>query len=204
MPDHKRKLNLFFAFATLLLLAAAVGCRGFFVNPTLTGLTVGPTTPSVQQGNTLQMTATGTYDDGSTKTLTGNVLWSTDNSTIATVNTSGLLSAVSPGTATITATSGTVTGSTTAMITIANLVSITITPTAPSITVGNTQQFMAMGTVQGGGTMDVTNFVTWASSNTQVATIDNTGLASTFIAGTTQITASSGTVTSPAVTLTVN
>jgi uncharacterized protein YjdB len=90
------------------------------------------------------------------------------------------------------------------MVTIANLVSITVQPTSPSVTAGSTQQFTATGTVQGGGTMDVTNFVTWRSSNTQVATIDSSGLATTITAGTTQITASSGTVTSPAVTLTVN
>jgi len=204
MPSVNRKLKIFLAFATVVLLAAAVGCRGFFVNPTLTGVTVGPSTPSVQQGNTLQLTATGTFDDGSTKTLTGNVLWSSSDSTIATVNSAGLLSAISPGTASITATSGTVSGSTSAMVTIANLVSITVQPTSPSVTAGSTQPFTATGTIQGGGTMDVTNFVTWRSSNTQVATIDSSGLATTITAGTTQITASSGTVTSPAVTLTVN
>ncbi|PYX62695.1 MAG: hypothetical protein DMG74_19860, partial [Acidobacteria bacterium] len=70
MLTAKRKLYLCLVFIALLGMIFAVGCRGFFVNPTLTTVTVGPSTPSIQQGKTLQMTATGTFDDGSTKTLT--------------------------------------------------------------------------------------------------------------------------------------
>ncbi len=66
MPIAKPKL-LFCLITSLFCLTFGVGCRGFFVNPTLTTITVGPATPSVQQGSTLQMTATGTFDDvGST------------------------------------------------------------------------------------------------------------------------------------------
>lgn len=199
-----RKLQILVAGSVLLLLAAAVGCRGFFVDPTLTTVTVGPATPAVEQGATLQMVATGTFDDGSTKTLTANVLWSTSDISIATISNSGLLTGVSCGDATITATSGTLSGSTSATIQAANITRIDISPTDTSVPVGSSLTFSAVGTVQGGGTQVITDCAVWTSSNTAVATIDNTGLVSTLTTGTTQITATSGNIVSNVVTLTVN
>lgn len=203
MPLHNRTSRFLAVGGALIALSMAIGCKGFFVNPTLTTVTVGPATPSIQQGSTFQMTATGTFDDGSTKTLTGNVLWSTSDSSIATVSDSGVVTGVSAGSATITATSGTVSGSTSVTITLANLVSIAISPTNPSISNGSTQQFKATGTVQGGGTVDITNSVTWLSSVTTVAQISSGGLATAEGPGQTAITASSGNINSAPVTLTV-
>ena len=68
------------------------------------------------------------------------------------------------------------------------LVSITVTPAAPLITMGETQQFIATGTYTL-GTADITGLVTWASRNPSVATIDTAGLATSLAAGTTAITA---------------
>ncbi len=206
MPIAKPKL-LFCLITSLFCLTFGVGCRGFFVNPTLTTITVGPATPSVQQGSTLQMTATGTFDDGSKKTLTANVTWSTSDVATATVSSSGVVTGVAPGTATITATSGPVSGSTTVTVTVANLVSIAVTPTNPSIKQGATQQFTAIGTIQGGGTVDLTTSATWNSSNPTAATIDANGLAtaqSVTVTQTTNITATSGSIVSTAAVLTVN
>lgn len=201
------KVRVWLAFAMLLVAAAGVGCQGFFVDPTLSTITVTPPTPSVQEGNTQQMTATGTYDDGSTKNITSSVSWTTDDSSIATVGASGLVTGVATGSATITATSAAITGSTTVTVTLANLQSITVTPSSASISSGGTEQFTAIGTVQGGGTQDITDSVTWTSSDEDVATIAEGGLATAktvSAVGTTQIRATSGTVVSPAVTLTVN
>ncbi len=153
------------------------------------------------------MTATGTFDDGSKKTLTANVTWSTSDVATATVSSSGVVTGVAPGTATITATSGTVSGSTTVTVTVANLVSIAVTPTNPSIKQGATQQFTAIGTIQGGGTVDLTTSATWNSSNPTAATIDANGLAtaqSVTVTQTTNITATSGSIVSTAAVLTVN
>ncbi len=205
MPQRTSKLKIALALATLSLLAAGVGCSGFFVDPVLTTITVGPPTPSIQQNSTLQMAATGTYDDGSQKVLTSNVFWSSSDSTIAEISNGGLLTADSPGSTTITASSGTASGTTTVTVTLANIISIQVTPTSTSILNGATQQYTAMATVQGGGQqVDVTDSVTWISSNTTVATIAPGGLATAFSVGTTQITAVSGTITSNAATLNVN
>ena len=191
-----------------LALAFGAGCRGFFVNPTLSTLTVGPTTPTFQQGSTLQMAATGTYNDGTTQDLTSKAFWSTSDSTIASINTTGLVTGVSPGTATITAASGTVSGSTTVTIALANITSIAVTPTSSSTPVGTTVQFHATATLAGGTTQDITSSVTWSSSNTSAGTIDASGLFTSVTTGIppnqiTTISATSGVITGQA-TLTVD
>jgi len=85
-----RKLQLLVAFTTLFSLAGAVGCRGFFQDPQLNSITVGPQNVNLQQGNTLPMTAVGNFNDGSTKTLTSGVFWSSSDDTIASITQTGI------------------------------------------------------------------------------------------------------------------
>jgi uncharacterized protein YjdB len=206
MSKIERRLQLSGAFAALILVAFSIGCSGFFVDPTLTTLTVTPATPSVVAGDTLQLTATGSYDDGSSKNISGTVSWSTSDASVATVSSAGLLTGVAVGTATITATSAAVTGTTTATVEVAGLQSITLSPTGNSIRQGATLQFTATGHLQDGSTQDITSSVTWTSSDINVATIDATGLAtalSVTTSSTTTISATSGTV-SANTPLTVN
>jgi hypothetical protein len=83
------------------------------------------------------------------------------------------------------------------------LTSIAVTATASSITVGATDQLTATGTYSDSSTADLTGSTTWASSSTATATISSAGLATAVAAGTTNITASSGGVTSQPFALTV-
>ena len=168
----------------------AIGCTGFFVNPTLTSLTVGPQA-TINQGQTVQESAVGTYNDGSTKTLGSGVFWSSSDAGVASVNTGGLVSGVSPGTSTITASSGAVTGSATVTVSL-NVSSITVTPKDASIAQGDSEQYTAMGSYNG-QQIDVSDIVTWSISNTEndAWSIDSTGLVTTTsgtITATTQIT----------------
>ena len=82
------------------------------------------------------------------------------------------------------------------------LVSIQISPSAPSIAAGTTQQFTAQGTFSNASTRDLTALVTWSSSTPYVASIASGGLATTYSQGSSNITASftqpSGTVTGTA------
>jgi hypothetical protein len=207
-----RRFQLLSGFVMILALASGIGCTGFFVNPTLSTLTVGPSTPNIVQGSTLQMTATGTFNDGSTKALTNSAFWSTSDSTIASVGTTGLVTGVAPGTATITAESGTTIGSTTITIQLGNITSIAVTPTNSTITQGSTQQFTAKATTSSGTTEDITSSATWSSSNSNAGTISSSGLFTAVTSVTsnqqTIITATSGNISSPstgptAATLTV-
>src|SRR5439155_13753081 len=82
------------------------------------------------------------------------------------------------------------------------LASIAVTPANPSITQGKTQQFSATGTYSDGSTKNLTTQVTWASSNTAVATITAGGLATGVSQSTSEISAALGAVTG-STTLTV-
>jgi len=75
--------------------------------------------------------------------------------------------------------------------TLPTLQAISVTPTDTSIPVGSAQQYTATGSFSDGSTADITNQVTWVSSNSLVATIDAAGLASAASEGTTTISATS-------------
>src|SRR5262249_54727418 len=84
------------------------------------------------------------------------------------------------------------------------LQSISISVAAGSIAKGSTVQFTAIGTFGDGSTQNLTNSVSWNSSNTSVATVSGSGLASGVGGGSTTITASQGGITSNTVSLTVS
>lgn len=210
MSKNKRKVQLVAAVTVLFLLAFAVGCKGFFVNPTLTGVQVGPTV-TIQQNKTVQESATGTYDDNTTKTLTSGVFWSIADASgtgVATITPGGLVMGTAPGTATVTGAVGPLNGTATITVTLANLTSIQITPTSPApLTSGDTQQFNAFAN---GTTENISTSVTWTLTGTaQGVSIDPTGLLSTTSGDTGPITVqavdpSDSSIKSNAVTVTID
>jgi uncharacterized protein YjdB len=185
---------------TTLLILTLTSC----VKPTLSSIAVTPKTPYLQAGGTKQMTATGAYSDGSTKTITSTVDWSSSDTSEATVSSTGLVTGVAPGTVTITAALNSISGTTSVTVTIANLASIAVTPNNASMLADGTEQFKAIGTLTDGTTTDITGEVTWNSSNTSVATLSSSGLATAQATGTTNITAISGSITSNTAVLNVD
>ena len=178
---------------------SVTGTTTLTVTNPLVSIAVTPNPASVSPiapNNTQQYTATGTFTDGSTQNITSAVTWSA--STGATITAAGLATAVTPNaTVTIMATQGSISG--TAIMNVTNpLVSIAITPAAPSVAASFTEQLTATGTYADNSTQVLTASVTWASDNTSIATISNTqgsqGLATGVAAGTAHITATSGSV----------
>jgi uncharacterized repeat protein (TIGR01451 family) len=176
----------------------------------LVAIEVTPTNPSVAAGNSLQLTATGTFSDGSTHDVTAVVAWSSSAPAVATVSngagSEGLATGVAVGMTEITANFGSVSGATMLTVTEAVLVAIEVTPTNPSVPAGGSLQLTATGTLSDGSTQDLTAVAAWSSSTPSVATVSNAaaskGLATGVAVGTTEITASSGMV-SGATTLAV-
>jgi len=172
MLSSNKKLQIAGAIATLLAFAVGVGCNGFFVDPTITGVTVGPTT-SIAIGGTVQMSAVGTYSDGSTKVLGSGVYWSSSDTSVATVTSSGLVKGVSANTATITGSYQTQSGSATITVELSNISSITVSSggvtTCPA---GGSQQFTATAMP---GSVDITTSATWTISNPNAGTIVSSG-----------------------------
>jgi len=155
----------------------------------LTGITVTPATPSIPKGATEQFTATGTYSDGTSSDLTGSVTWTSSYHPVATIDSTGLLSTIARGTTTVTATAGSVSGSTGVTVGPKRLVSLAITPANPTISAGAMQQFTSAGTYTDGSTVDLTVKGVWQSAKTKVAAIDmHSGLATAKKDGTSTIT----------------
>jgi uncharacterized protein YjdB len=168
---------------------------------TLVSIAVSPGTISIAAKTTQQFTATGKYSDGSTADVTRTASWVSSNTGVATVNASGLTTAVAAGSATITASLSGVAGTATLTVT-PILSSISVSPNAPSIAVGATQQFTATGTYSDGSKKPVTT-ATWTAANPAIATVNASGLATAVASGSTQITASSNGI-SGSTTLTVS
>ncbi len=185
----------------------------------LQSITIAPATQSTGLGMTQQYTAIASYSDGTTPDVTSLVTWDSSQPDVASISnstgTKGLATSVKEGTTTITASlSGVTSNSATLTVTAPTLVSLLVTPISATISLAtsvSTQQFTATGTLTDGSLQDMTALVTWASSDTTVATISNTpgtnGLAAiTLLAplpASTNITASLSGVTSNTVILTV-
>src|SRR2546430_4868355 len=152
-------------------------------------VTVSPAAPTVQVGQTAQLTATPRDANGTP--LSGRaVTWASNNTAVAMVNGSGLVTAVATGTATITATSEGQSG--TAVVTVSNVpvASVTVTPASASVQQGATVQLTATPR-DANGTALSGRVVTWGSNNTAVATVSGSGLVSGAGAGSATITATS-------------
>lgn len=83
------------------------------------------------------------------------------------------------------------------------LISIALGPVNPAITLGQTVAFTATGTFVDSTSKNLTNLVSWSSSNLAVATVNSFGTATALQPGTSQIAASYGSIASPLQTLTV-
>ena len=171
--------------------------------PAPLSITITPAVFSIASGQNKQLSAVGVYSDGTLQDVTSQVTWNSLSTTYATVDSSGLVTGISAGSSTITATIGSIHGTAIATVSSALLTSIVITPATASIATGQSQPFTASGIFSDGSTTDITNSVTWNSSAASVATVDALGLATGVSAGAANITASSGSVTSSPAVLTV-
>ena len=161
--------------------------------PTIT-VEIDQESPELQVDSTITLTAT-VNSEGGAGGETGGIAWSTDNPSIADINAStGVVTGVSEGTATITATStfdssesDSVEVTVTAVPVEPEVIGVTVTPETVTIEVGQTQQLEVVVEVQGDASQDIT----WSNSNSDVATVDATGLVTAQAEGEVTITATS-------------
>ena len=168
----------------------------------LTGINVGATSPSIASGVTEQLTATAVYSDNSTQSITSQVTWQSSDATVATVSSTGLLTALKSGSVIATATWNGISGSATITVNAASLSSISISPSVFSIAAGQNKQLSVMGIYSDGSSHDVTSQAAWVAGNTAAASVDSNGLVTGVAQGTSTITASvSGKQATAAVTV---
>src|SRR3989441_106313 len=164
-------------------------------------VTVAPTSANLQTGQTVQLTATAR--DASGNVLSGRVITrSSSNAPVASVNGSGLVSGAGAGSATITATSEGQSGTSGVTVTFVPVASVTVNPASASVQVGQTVQLSATPRDANGNALPGRT-VTWASTNTTVATVNGQGLVTAKVVGSATITATSeGQSGSAAITVT--
>ena len=150
--------------------------------------------PVTASCGSLQYAATALFSDGSTQDATSTATWTSSNSSVASIDSSGLATGLGLGTTNIGASFQGV-SATSEPLAVDQLNSITLSPPNPTIALGLSQSFVAIGnfTFAAGGSsdLDVSGQVTWNSSNTNVATIDSSGNATSVGPGSTNITATS-------------
>lgn len=155
----------------------------------LSGIGVYPATADLEEGMTIQLTATATFADDSTEDVTTAVTWSSSDESVARVS-QGLVTSVSAGTAVISAAdAGGISGQATVTVRARAPIAILVAPSGVNLPVGQTQQFTATAEYAGGDTADVTSAVMWTSSSTAVAGVNAAGLATALADGFTSITA---------------
>ena len=151
----------------------------------LTSIAISPAAPSFAMNTSYPLTATGTLLDGSTQDLTGSVLWTSSNPTVALMSVAsgskGDVVGLTAGSSTVAAAFPLDAFVTPVQVTVTNatLSSITVTPANASIALGTPEQFKAQGTFNDTTTQTLTEQVTWSSSAINVAIIDASGAAST-------------------------
>ncbi len=137
---------------------------------------------SLQTGQNATLSATVNPDNATNKTVT----WSSSNESVATVNSTGLVTAKAAGSATITckANDGSGVSATCSITVIVPVTKITLNASSASLSIGDTKQLTASITPS-----NATNkSVTWSSSNESVATVNSTGLVTAKAAGCATIT----------------
>jgi len=191
-----KRLPLTLAFGALVAAAIGAACNGFFVNPTVTAITIGPTGETVGPGGRLQFVASGTMSDGSpNQIVTDSCYWSSSNSAAGSIGTSnGLFTAVSaseltspPQQSTIMAAYQALTPATATVSVCPAVTSLTVSASPTTFTAGSTPNITFTATAvfaTGGGNQNVTNEVTWNISNTSVISSISGGVG-TVLSGTT-------------------
>jgi hypothetical protein len=161
----------------------------------LAAISVTPSAPPPQivAGGNVQLTATGTYSDQSTKDVTSSVTWASANTTVATVTAGGLVTCVSTASTAqqvvISAMGTTATGTIPVTCLAPTLTSVVVAPASSTLAAGAAVQLMATANFSFGPPQNVTSSASWSSSNSSVATVSG-GLV-TCVAG----TASTATIT---------
>ena len=138
----------------------------------------------LELGDTTQLTATATYGDGTTANVTSDMSWSAGSPSIASVNSSGLVTGTSTteddleGTIYGTYTDpgvGQVPAQISFIVSLDNPESIAVSPSTVTLSRGGSENFTAVGSYPNGYTANLTNLAEWYTGNGAVAVTSGDG-----------------------------
>lgn len=171
---------------------------------TLKNIVINVKDNTIPAGLGSQLTATGIYSDNSQKDLTTQVSWSSSSTSIANINSNGLITGHLVGAVNVKATYGEITSNAVDInITQAKLTSIVISFDQSTVPAGVSAQATAKGYYSDGSNQNITSQVTWKSGSETVANIDSNGKITSSSVGVSLISASYGSVDSSSTPFTV-
>lgn len=160
-------------------------------------ITIRPSSVSITHGQTTRLTAE-VYDRSNNVMPGAVVTWASSDTTIAVVDASGSVTGRAGGSASITARTGSISGTATVKVGMLGPTSIAVTPSSIVLTsLGQTRRLVAV--VRDQRSLEMTGVeLTWSSSIPQVASVDTTGLVTALREGTVKVTARAGEATGTA------
>jgi len=141
-------------------------------------------------GATQQLTASLTDESGNALS-TGTVTWSSSDNNVATISSSGLVTAHRAGSASISAAADGATGTATVAVSAGAVKSISVSPSTLSLVTGGTRQLSAALTDASGNPL-TGEIVAWSSSDNSVATVSSNGMVTAKHSGNAVLTAAAG------------
>lgn len=172
--------------------AASAGGRSGFAEVTVTAtpvatVHVSPANRSLYVEESFQFTAEAR--DGAGNALADRpITWSSNNPGIATVSASGLVTALSPGGAIITASAEGKSAPASVTVSAVPVASVQVKPSSQSLVVGQAAQLEAQP-LDASGSPLVGRVVLWSTSDASVASVTSTGVVTAVAPGTATITA---------------
>ncbi len=151
--------------------------------PVLQSITVTSATgaTSLPTMSKLGFTAKGTYSDGALVDVSSKVTWSSDNTAYATVDTTGMVTTLSPGTATIIATSGNITGRMALKATGGTLTGFSLTPATVTRVINAGTLVTATGSFNNGTSRDISRVLSWSPADASFVNVSTSNVNSAWL-----------------------
>lgn len=168
------------------IIGLALSCKKAPEEVPVASITIGQATAEMIIGETVQLTATITPSNATEKSIS----WASSKQSVATITSSGLVTAIAEGMSTVTASAGGKSATCTILVSkgVVDVTSITLNKTELTLIKGQTETLTA--TVNPVDATDKT--VTWTSSDAKVASVGSDGKISAIGGGTAVITAKAG------------
>jgi len=161
----------------------------------LTGITLNSSKISLETDNTFQLEVTANYSDDTTADITSTAKYLSSNVKVATVDSTGLIQAVSFGSATISVKTADGKKSAKCSVTVTpKLSSIQVTPESVNIEMGKKLPIKATAVYEGGKTGNITKTATWSvEEDSQIISVAS-GVVTGITPGETTLTVSYGNI----------
>ncbi len=170
-----------FARRALAVALVAAGCDSPTKPVAVASVSIRPSSSTVLVGTPVALTAT--LSDSKGNVLTGRAIsWVSASPSVASVSSSGLVTTLAAGAATITATSEGASGNTIVTVLPIPIASVSVALSSTTVTIGTTQQATATLRDANGGTL-TGRVITWSTTTPAIVAVNASGVVTGLAAG---------------------